>query len=279
MLVEPGEQERRDVLAAHACVVGRGQAGREHAVVELAVEFVLDRVGQDEAVPVRPEPVLRAQHVRHLARALDPPGQAEARVAQVEAGEAVGAVADHADREGLEAFEGRADVEDRLHAGADDEHAGARERCEVGRLVPGQVRAAVHAAEPAGGEHPDAGAGGEVGGRGDGGGAHAPAGRDARELAHARLDGVGVARQSLQRRVVQTDVRRTVDDRDRSGHGPTVADRLLDVASDAQVVGAGEPVADDRALEGDDRAPGRERVSDLGVERHGASFRSDPREQ
>ena len=68
------------------------------------------------------------------------------------------------------------DVEDRLHARAHDRDRRLAERGQVGRLVPAVARLAVHAAEPAGGEHADPGAHGERGGGGDGGRAGRAAG-------------------------------------------------------------------------------------------------------
>ncbi len=79
-------------------------------------------------------------------------GTGSAGVAPVEAGEGVGAVAEHGHRRRLQHLERRGHVEDRLHPGADDEHADAGERAEVGGDVPGLPGAAVHPAEPAGGE-------------------------------------------------------------------------------------------------------------------------------
>src|SRR5262249_10157414 len=49
--------------------------------------------------------------------------------------------------------------------------------------------------------------------------------------------------------------------------------RVLDLAGDAQVVRAGEAVADDRALECDDGAVCRDRDRDLGMDQHTVSLR------
>ena len=62
-----------------------------------------------------------------------------------------------------------------------------RQRAQVGRLVERVARAAVHAAEPAGGEHADARALGQMRGRGDRRRAVAAARDDRREVAHAAL--------------------------------------------------------------------------------------------
>ena len=91
-----------------------------------------------------------------LLRALGGPVGGEAGVGQVEAGELLGAVAEDPHVEGLEALEGGADVEDRLHPRAHDRHRRHGQGGEVGRLVPAVARLPVDAAEPAGREDPDA---------------------------------------------------------------------------------------------------------------------------
>ena len=53
-----------------------------------------------------------------------------------------------------------------------------------------------------------------------------------------------------------------------AGTAPDVADRLLDLAGDPQVVRPGQAVADDGALQRDDRPSGGERVRDLGMDLH-----------
>ena len=75
---------------------------------ERLVELVLDRVGHHD----RPQPELRprVRDVRDLLRRVDPPRDREAGVGQVEAGEAVRAVAQHRDVERLEPLERRGDV-------------------------------------------------------------------------------------------------------------------------------------------------------------------------
>ena len=90
------------------------------------------------------------------------------RVREVEARERVRPVADHRHRQRLERLERPGHVEDRLHAGADDEDRCRRDDAEVGGDVEGLGRAAVHAAEPAGREDADPGQVGERRRRGHG---------------------------------------------------------------------------------------------------------------
>jgi hypothetical protein len=92
-----------------------------------------------------------------------------------------------------------------------------------------------------------------------------------REVAHAALGHVVGVRQRLQRRVIEPDRDLTADDGDRRRHGAVRAHRLLDLARDAQVVGARQPVGDDRALQRDHRATNGQRVCDLGMDPHGGS--------
>ena len=195
------------------------------------------------------------QHVGHLGGGVDPPVERMAGVRPVEAGEPVGAVAQHAHVERLQPLERRAHVEDRLDARAHDEHRRPRQRGEVGRLVPRVARAAVHAAEAAGREDRDPGPGRKMRGGGDGRGAH-PAARGHRgDVADADLGDVRVAGDAAERLVVQPDASRAVDDGDGRRHRAAGPHGVLDLAGDPQVVRARQPVADDRALQRDHRAP------------------------
>ena len=83
---------------------GGSQAGGKHPVVQRAVHLVgrRDGVGQHQPVPVGAQPASGAQHVGDLCRRVHPPTHRVAGIGQVEAGEPVGAVADHPDVEGLQ---------------------------------------------------------------------------------------------------------------------------------------------------------------------------------
>ena len=80
------------------------------------------------------------------------------------------------------------------------------------------LRAAVHAAEPARGEHADAGAVGEVRGRGDGRRAVLPARDHGGQVADAALGDLAGVGERLQRLVVEPDPDLAAEDRDRRGH-------------------------------------------------------------
>ena len=98
--------------------------------------------------------------------------------------------------------------------------------------------------------------------------AEPPRARTAREVAHARLDEPEAERQRLQRGVVEADPRHAVDHRDRGGHGALATHRGLQLPGHLEVAPAGQPVGDQGALEGDDRAAFLERGGDLVGDAH-----------
>jgi len=210
----------------------------------------------------------RVQHGGDLLGAVHPPGNRKARVVQVEAREAVRAVAEHGHAERLEPLQRRRDVEDRLDPRADHRDADSGERVEVGRLVPAVARAAVHAAQPAGGEDVDAGPGRQPRGRGDRGRAVSAAGRHDGEVAHAALDDVLARRHQRQRLLVQPDARLAAHHRDRRRHGALGAHGRLQLARHLQVARARQAVGDQRGLERDDRPAGGKSVCDLRSDAH-----------
>ena len=147
---------------------------------------------------------------------------------------------------------------------------------EVGGHVVRRLGAAVHAAEPAGHEHADAGEGGEPHRRGDGRRAVQPARHDVGQVAERDLDDRLVGGEQLEVVGGQADGRSAVEHRDRRRHRATVADDALDGAGHLDVLRVGHAVADDRALQRDDRLPGREGVADLvGDGQHQAALLSD----
>ena len=120
----------------------RGRAARDRPARSSGSGLAID----DRAV-AEPQPGLGAHHRRDLLGRVDPPRHREAGVGEVEAGEAVGAVAEHGHVERLEPLQRGLHVEDRLDAGAHHGDARGGERGQVGRLVPALARLAVHAAE------------------------------------------------------------------------------------------------------------------------------------
>jgi hypothetical protein len=191
------------------------------------------------------------------------------RVHQIEAGKAVRPVAEHAHAEALEALEGRTHVQDRLDARAHDDDPSSGQGVEVGRLVPALARTAMDPAQPARGEQPDAGAGGEVRGGRDGGGPVAASRCRRSEVAHAALDDVLAAGDHAQARLVEADARLARHERDGGRQRSALAHGGLHLTRDLQVLRPGEPVADQRALESNHWTPAGERFGDLGGDPHG----------
>ena len=95
----------------------------EQPVVQVRVQLVRGRhrLGQHEAGPAG-QPAVRPPHRGDLAGSSTRHGHREPGVAAVEAGEGVGAVAEHRHRRGLQHLQRGRDVEDRLHPRAHDQH-------------------------------------------------------------------------------------------------------------------------------------------------------------
>ena len=106
----------------------------------------------------------------------------------------------------------------------------------------------------AGGEDPDTGQVRHVGRGRDRGRAREALGEHRPEVAHAGLDDPVLLRDPDQRVVGETDPDRPVDDRDRRRHRPGAPYGGLDLARGAGTGLGGQPVADDRGLQGDDAA-------------------------
>jgi hypothetical protein len=121
----------------------------------------------------------------------------------------------------------------------------------------------VHAAEPAGREHPDTGGVGECGGRRHRRGAVAAqadrgaevAGRQLREPARAHAVQVGRG---------EPDPCDAVEDGDRGGHGAVGADGRLELVRRGPVLRRGQAVGEQRAFQRDHRAARGDGVGDLG---------------
>ncbi len=140
--------------------------------------------------------------------------------------------------------------------------AAAPEDPEVGRLVEGRAGVAMHAADPAGGEHADAGLRGEQRGRGDGGAAARGTGHRDRKVADAELQRPIAARQPLELLRLEADVRHAVEHRDRRRNRTPFGHRLLEFARRAHVLGTRQAVGDDRRLQCDERLPVTQRAGD-----------------
>ena len=124
----------------------------------------------------------------------------------------------------------------------------------------------MHAADAAGGEKADARVGRDDHRRGDGGCTWHTGGQIGREVAAAHLaDAVGVAH-PLQLFLIQADLHLAVEDGDRRGDAALIADDLLDLAAEVEVLRIGHAMAEDR---------GFQRNNGLTLGKRGLNFRGD----
>ncbi len=206
--VDVVEQEGSDGLAVDSPPVRRLQRLFEQGVVGLRVELVLERhrIGDHDG-GAEPEPVGCPHGGDYLLGLPDRPVDVVAGIGDVEAGEPQRPVADDGDAQCLEPLQGRRDVEDRLHPGTDDCYRRTGQRRQVGGLVEGLGRPAVHAADPAGGEHANPRETRQGGSRRDRGGRVAAGRRRERQFSHACLGHVVSRGEDLQLGGAQPDRR------------------------------------------------------------------------
>ena len=100
---------------------------------------------------------------------------------------------------------------------------------EVGRLVERGAGVAVHAADPAGGEHADPRLRGEQRGGGDGRAAGRALRHRHRQVSGAELQRAIGARQPLELVGLEPHMRHAVEHRDRRGHGAAIGDGPLEL--------------------------------------------------
>jgi hypothetical protein len=121
----------------------------------------------------------------------------------------------------------------------------------------------VHPAESPGGEDADTGRGGQEGRAGDRGGPAEPERGGHRQVPDAELGQVGVGADPVDLLGGEPHVRHAVEDGDRRGHRTALADGGLHVVGRGAVVRARQAVREQRALQGDDRPAGTQRVGHL----------------
>ena len=191
--------------------------------------------------------------------------------------ELVGAVGEHRDPQGLQRLQGEADVEDALDPGGDHGDVGRGQLGEVGADVEGAVAATVDTAETTGDEHPDAGEGRQSHRRGHGGGTVTMPGDHDRKVANAHLARRhGLVREQLQVGSLEADPWAAAQHGDGGRHGAEVPDELLDPGGHLDVLRIRHAVADDRALQRDDRASVAQRLGHLVGENEGGIPASSP---
>ena len=166
---------------------------------------------------------------------------------------------------GLEILEREAEVEDGLRARAHDHDGGIGQLLKVGGDVERLLRAAMHAADAAGGEHADARHVGD----------HHRGGDGARAVLALRDEHGQVAAGSLRdaraglAEVVdlflgKARLQPSADDGDGRGHGARVADDALDLEGGLHVLRVGHTVGNDGGFERHDGLAGGKRLGDLG---------------
>ena len=202
---------------------------------------------------------MRPSDLSRLLGALDARGHRRASRRRVEERQLVRAEAEQRHAERLQELRRCGHVEQRLHAGADDERLRPRQLAEVRRDV--QPFPAMNAADPAGRHESDSGhaAGGE--GAADGGGPDRSLDDAGREV--ARPDLARVAGEALQLARRETDADSAVEDADCRGRRAGLANAPVGLEPNRDTVARGETVRNERRLERDHRVPPPERVRDL----------------
>lgn len=154
---------------------------------------------------------------------------------------------------GFENLERLRNIENGLRAGADDDHAGLRKLGQIGGDVESLSRALVHAADAAGGENADTGAGGGDHGGGHRGGAGAALGDRKGDIGARDLHGVGGLGQRLELVLLKADMQGAVNDRDGGRNRTLIADDLFDAFRHLDIAGIGHAVGDDGRFKRNDR--------------------------
>jgi hypothetical protein len=135
----------------------------------------------------------------------------------------------------------------------------------------------VNAAQAARGEHVDARAGGQVGGRGHRRAAIAAARRHRREVANAALRHVVALGDRPECLPIEPDTDLAFRHGDRRRLCAALTHRRLCLARHLEIAGPRQPVAHQRALERDDRPAAGKRLGYLRGDPHGRSLRRSSR--
>ena len=190
---------------------------------------------------------------------------AEAGLARVERRQLARAVADDGHAVGLEVFERQTEVEDGLRARAHDHDGGVGQLFEVGGDVERLLRAAVHAADAAGGEHADARHVGDHHRGGDGASAVLALRDEHRQVAAGSLrDARAGAAEVVDLILGKARLEAAADDGDGRGHGARLTDDALDLERGLHVLGIGHAVGNDGGFERHDGLTGGKGLGNLG---------------
>ena len=208
------------------------------------------------------QPPVRSRDPGRLLRRLDTGRDRRAAGRGVEAGQRVGAIAEHGDAERLEQLRSGGHVEQRLRARAHDEGLGPAELAEIGGDV--EPLAAVDTADAPGGQEADPG-------RAADGQRASDRRRADRRLGHAggqvpRAHLARVDREALELGFPEPDAHLAVEDADGCGQRPSLTYSSLALECDRNPFSRREPVCDERRLEGDDGPAAPDRLLDLARE-------------
>ena len=189
--------------------------------------------------------------------------QGQAALRDVKGRELIGAIADDRNAESFEHLERAGEIENCLGAGADYGDGSPCEFREVGGNIEGGFRAAMYAANSAGGEDADSSAGGNQHGSGDGGRSGLALGENRGEIRTAHFEYVFSFGEGRKLFGGKADDETPCDDRDGGGDGAFFPDYGFHIASRLQILGPRKTVSNDGGFERDDCGAGLQSGSDV----------------
>ena len=205
------------------------------------------------------------ERLGQLLRRVELVVDAKAGLARVERRQLARAVADDGHAVGLEIFERQTEVEDGLRARAHDHDGGVGQLFKVSGDVERLLRAAVHTADAAGGEHADARHVGDHHRGGDGARAVLALRDEHGQVAAGSLrDARAGAAEVVDLFLGKARLQASADDGDGRGHGARVANDLLDLERGLHVLRVGHAVGNDGGFERHDGLTGGKGLGNLG---------------
>ena len=205
------------------------------------------------------------ERLGQLLRRVELVVNAKARLARVERGQLARAVADDGHAVGLEIFERQPEVEDGLRARANDHDGGVGQLFKVSGDVERLLRAAVHTADAAGGEHANARHVGDHHRGGDGARAVLALRDEHGQVAAGSLrDARAGAAEVVDLFLGKTGLQAAADDGDGRGDRAGLADDALDLEGGLHVLGIGHAVGNDGGFERHDGLTGGKGLGNLG---------------
>ena len=250
---DAGQQERRNFLAAHPAGLRLLQGLNNGFFRDRRGEFMLRRNRRgDQGAGGEAEGLARADDVRHFVAGVAADVQRQAGIPGIEGGEVRAEIADDRHAVGFQHLQRQGEIQDGLGAGANHGHGRLGQFHQIRADIEGM--AAVHAADAAGGEHPDARQMGHDHGAGHGGGAIAAPGQHDGEIPPAALADIAGAGQVGQLIRRQTHGDAALQHGDGGGHGAGIPHGFFHGTGHFLVHGIRQAVRDQRAFKRDDRA-------------------------